>query len=74
MPVNTFHVRSNNRSNDQVLNIFHHPRQLLVKTHLFDSCVIYCYFMLANKKTVLNETRVRIHVSWTEKSGNDWLI
>ena len=42
------------------------------------SCVVYCCFMLLNKKTVLNENRVRVHVRWTEKSGNqiwlDWLI
>ena len=34
--------------------------------------------MLVSKETVLNENRVRVHVRWTEKSGNqsrfDWLI
>ena len=34
--------------------------------------------MLVNKKTVLNENRVCVHVRWTEKCGNrisfDWLI
>ena len=34
--------------------------------------------MLVNKKTVLNESRVRVHIRWTEQSGNqicfDWLI
>ena len=34
--------------------------------------------MIVNKRTVLNETYVHIHVQWTEKSGNqisfDWLI
>ena len=34
--------------------------------------------MLLSKETVLNANRVRVHVQWTEKSGNqislDWLI
>ena len=75
MPVKTFQVLSDNPSNDQVLDIFNHPHQLLAKLHLF---VICCSFMLVNKKTVLNENRVRVHVRWTKKSGNqiwfDWLI
>ena len=75
MPVKTFQVLSDNPSNDQVLHIFNHPHQLLVKLHLF---VICCSFMLVNKKTVLNENRACVHVRWTEKSSNqiwfDWLI
>ena len=54
MPVKTFQVLSDNPNNDQVLHIFNHPHQLLVKLHLF---VIFCSFMLVNKKTVLNENR-----------------
>ena len=68
MLVKTFQVLSDNPSNVQVLYIFNHPHQLLVKLHL-NGCVICCYFMLVNKKTVLNENRVRVHVRWTEKSG-----
>ena len=43
-----------------------------------NGCVICCYFMLVNKKTILNENRSRVQVRWIEKSGNqiwfDWLI
>ena len=67
MHVKTFQVLSDNPSNDQVLHIFNHPYQLLVKLHLF---AIFCSFMLVNKKTVLNENRACIHVRWTEKSSN----
>ena len=54
MPVKTFQVLSDNPSYDQVLHIFNHPHQLLAKLHFF---VIFCSFMLVNKKTVLNENR-----------------
>ena len=36
MPVKPFQVRSGNLGIDQVLNIFNHPHQLLVKLHLFE--------------------------------------
>ena len=36
MPVKTFQIRSDDPSNYQILNIFDHPHQLLVKSHLFE--------------------------------------
>ena len=69
MHVKTFQVRSDNPSNDLVLNLFNHPHQWLHYIYL-NGRVICCSFMPVNKKTVLNENRVRVNVRWTAKTGN----
>ena len=66
MPVKTFQAQTDSPSTDKVLNTFNHPHQLLVELHLFlNGCVICCYFMLVNKRTVLNQNRVPVHVQLT---------
>ena len=54
-----------------------YPHQLIIALHLFGYVICFS-FMLVNKRTVLSETYVSVHVRWTEKSGNqicfDWLI
>ena len=48
-----------------------YPDQLMLGLHLF-GYVICCSFMFVNKRTwtLLNESYVRVHVQWTQKSGN----
>ena len=50
--------------------IIKYPHQLMLTLHLFEWIGIMLFFMLVNKRTVLNETYERVHVLWTEKSGN----
>ena len=64
MPVKTFQVRSDNPNNH-----WKYPHELMLALYLF-GYLICCSFMFVNKRTVLNENCVRVHVRWTEKSGN----
>ena len=45
-----------------------YPHQLMLRLHLFEW--LGCSFMFVNKRTILNENCVRVHVRWTKKSGN----
>ena len=74
MTVKTFQVRSDNPGNN-----FQVSTSINAYVYIYlNGYVICCSFMLVNKKIVLNETYVNVHVRWTEKSGNqiwfDWLI
>ena len=45
-----------------------YPHQLMPRLHLFEW--LGCSFMFVNKRTILTENCVRVHVRWTKKSGN----
>ena len=44
------------------------PHQLMLRLHLLEW--LGCSFMFVNQRTILNKNCVRVHVRWTEKSGN----
>ena len=48
------------------------PHQLKLRLHLFEW--LGCSFMFVNKRTILNENCVRVHVRWTEQRARTKLI